>query len=99
VNSKTYCSFLCCTLTYYSTPIIKLTIKYIIVQSIDTSEEFFKKLYNDLVSDKEIFDGIEGYWQRTTSSVKRYGSRITGISIEGSVEIGDDDTINYYDLM
>ena len=72
-------------------------IKYIIVQSIDTSEEFFKKLYNDLVSDKEIFDGIAGYWERTTSSVKRYGSRITGISIEGSVEIGDEDTINYYE--
>jgi len=72
-------------------------IKYIIVQSVDSSEEFFKKLYNDLVSDKEIFDGVSGYWQRTTSSVKKYASRITGFSIEGSVEIGDDDTIDYYE--
>jgi len=71
-------------------------IKYIIVQSVDSSEEFFKKLYNDLVSDKEIFDGADGYWKRTTSSVKKYASRITGFSIEGSVAIGDDDTIDYY---
>lgn len=72
-------------------------IKYIIVQSVDSSEEFFKKLYNELVGDKEIFEGIEGYWKRTTSSVKKYASRITGFSIEGSVEVGEDDTINYYD--
>lgn len=72
-------------------------IKYIIVQSVDSSEEFFKKLYNELIGDKEIFDGIDGYLTRTTSSVKRYASRITGFSIEGSVEIGEEDTINYYE--
>jgi len=72
-------------------------IKYIIVQSVDTSEEFFKKLYNALLDDKEIFDGLNGYWKRTTSSAKRYASRITGFSIEGSVEVGEEETINYYD--
>lgn len=71
-------------------------IKYIIVQSIDSSEEFFKKLYNELVGDKEIFDGIEGYWTRTSSLVKQYASRITGFTIDGSVEVGEEDTINYY---
>ena len=72
-------------------------IRYIIVQSIDSSEEFFKKLYNVLINDKEIFDGLEGYWQRTTASAKRYASRITGFTVEGSVEIGEEETINYYE--
>ena len=72
-------------------------IRYIIVQSIDSSEEFFKKLYNVLLNDKEIFDGLEGYWQRTTASAKRYASRITGFTVEGSVEIGEEETINYYE--
>jgi AAA+ ATPase superfamily predicted ATPase len=71
-------------------------IKYIIVQSVDTSEEFFKTLFNTLIQDKEIFDGLDGYWQRTTTSVKHYISRITGFSLEGNFELGEEESIDYY---
>jgi energy-coupling factor transporter ATP-binding protein EcfA2 len=71
-------------------------IKYIIVQSVDTSEEFFKTLFNTLIQDKEIFDGLDGYWQRTTTSVKHYISRITGFSLEGNFELREEESIDYY---
>ncbi|MFK5986747.1 MAG: hypothetical protein QM479_15170 [Pseudomonadota bacterium] len=71
-------------------------IKYMIVQSVDSSEEFFKKLFNELLNDKDIFDGIGGYWARTGSTVKKYASRITGFSIEGSIELDPDEHIDYY---
>jgi len=71
-------------------------IKYIVVQSVDSSEEFFKKLFNELLNDKEIFTGIEGYWARTNNTVKKYASRITGFSVDGNIEIDPNEHIDYY---
>lgn len=70
-------------------------IKYLIVQSVDSSEEFFKKLYNELINDDEIFEGIEGYLKRTTGIVRHYLGRLTGISTEG-FDVSPNDNINYY---
>jgi hypothetical protein len=73
-------------------------IKYIIVQSVTSEEEFFKKLYNELLNDKEIFAGVRGYFTRSTAAVQKYASRITGFSVlDGSVEVGQHETINYYE--
>lgn len=73
-------------------------IKYMIVQSVDSQEEFFKKFFNVLIDDKEIFEGITGYLKRASSSVSAYADRIKGISIGGSkIELGTKESINYYE--
>lgn len=72
-------------------------IKYIIIQSVDTSEEFFKKLYNELISDKTIFEGLDGYFKRTSSNIRAYASKISSFSIHGTVKINTEENINYYE--
>lgn len=73
-------------------------IKYIIVQSVNSEEEFFKKLYNELLNDREIFNGVKGYFTRSTAAVQRYAYRITGITIlDVNVNMGQHETINYYE--
>ena len=71
-------------------------IKYMIVQSVDSSEEFFKKLFNELLNDKAIFDGISGYLTRTGNTVKKYTSRITGVNVNGSIDFDPNEHIDYY---
>ena len=72
-------------------------IKYIAVESVDSQEEFFKRLFNELISDKEIFEGISGYLTRATSSVKEYIVKISGFSISGNIKIDHNESINYYE--
>ncbi len=72
-------------------------IKYIIVQRIDTEEQFFKILYNELINDKEIFAGIDGYIKKSSNAVKGYLDRITGISLSGKIEIDPNEKVNYYE--
>ncbi len=71
-------------------------ILYIAVQSVDSSEEFFKKLFNELIKNKEVFEGISGYFSKTTSHLRLYAKRITGFSLTGSVKINPDENIDYY---
>ena len=71
-------------------------IKYMIVQSVNSQEEFFKKLFNELIEDKEIFEGVNGYLKKATSTVKGYARRINGISLDG-ITINPDEVINYYE--
>ncbi len=71
-------------------------IKYMIVQSVTSQELFFKKLYNEFLDDKEIFDGVQGYFTRASSDVKIYASKITGASLGGTIKLGDE-KINYYE--
>ena len=71
-------------------------IKYMIVQSVDSSDEFFKKLFNELLNDQQIIKGIKGYLTRASNEVKKYSSRITGVSLNGSVDIGVNERIDYY---
>lgn len=72
-----------------------MIVKYIIVQSVNTQEEYFKKLFNELIEDNEIFSGIQGYLQQASSTVKGYASRVTGLGISGSVQLGEE-KIDYY---
>ncbi len=71
-------------------------IKYMIVQSIDTSEEFFKNLYNQLINDKEIFNGIEGYIERAKATTRAYISKVSGVSLQGNITINPKENIDYY---
>lgn len=73
-------------------------ILYIPVQSIDTSEEFFKSLFNELIKNEEIFNGVAGYLRKAKNVLKCYVSRISGFSMmSGEVKVGSDESINYYD--
>lgn len=71
-------------------------IKYMIVQSVNSQEEFFKKLFNELIEDKEIFEGLDRYFKKATSTVRAYASRIRTVSLE-SITINPDEIINYYE--
>jgi hypothetical protein len=71
-------------------------IKYMIVQSVNSQEEFFKKLFNELLEDKEIFEGIQSYLTKASSTLKSYASRISGISLEG-ITLNPEEVINYYE--
>jgi energy-coupling factor transporter ATP-binding protein EcfA2 len=71
-------------------------IKYMIVQSVNSQEEFFKKLFNELIEDKEIFEGLQSYFKRATSTLRSYVSRVSGISLDG-ITINPDEVINYYE--
>jgi energy-coupling factor transporter ATP-binding protein EcfA2 len=71
--------------------------KYMIVQSVDTPEEFFKNLYNELIDDAEIFNGIGGYIKRRSAAVKNYINRIKGLTLSGSVQLGEEQPIDYYE--
>ena len=73
----------------------KEIIKYMIVQSVNSQEEFFKKLFNELIEDKEIFEGVQGYLAKASSTLKSYASRISGISLEG-ITLNPEEVINYY---
>ncbi|MCJ8269900.1 MAG: hypothetical protein MJK04_10920, partial [Psychrosphaera sp.] len=52
-------------------------ILYMAVMSVDSSEEFFKKLFNELIKNEAIFSGIQGFITRSSNSVKQYVSRFT----------------------
>jgi hypothetical protein len=78
-------------------------IKYMIVQSISSSEEFFKKLYGELIDDKEIYAGITGYLKYASLSVSNYIRNFREISFEvfplpikGKLQLSSVE-INYYD--
>jgi len=54
-------------------------VKYIIVQSVDQENEFYKRLFNELVEDKKIFGQLEGYFRQASKVVKDYINRISAI--------------------
>jgi len=78
-------------------------IKYMIVQSINSSEEFFKKLYGELIDDKEIYAGVKGYLKYASLSVSNYIRNFREVSFEvfplpikGKLQLSSAE-INYYD--
>lgn len=71
-------------------------VKYMIVQSVNSQEEFFKKLFNELIEDKEIFEGLQSYFKKATSTLRSYISRVSGISLNG-ITINPNEIINYYE--
>lgn len=54
-------------------------VKYLIVQSVDRENEFYKLLFNELIEDKEIFGQLEGYFRQASKVVKDYLNRISAI--------------------
>lgn len=70
--------------------------QYMIIQSVDSSELFFSKLFKALISDEDIYTGATGYLKRTSHSFKEVISRLRGISLEGGVQIDAKNSIDYY---
>lgn len=54
-------------------------VKYIIVQSVDSENEFYKLLFNELVEDKRIFSQLGGYLRQASQFAKDYINRISAI--------------------
>ncbi len=73
-------------------------IKYMIVQSADSSETFYKKVLNTLISDTEIYNLTKTLINRFSISAKAYISKVKGIKLDG-VEISDYETLDYYELV
>jgi len=71
-------------------------IKYLAIQSVNSSDDFFRRLYRELICDHEIYQGAQSYIKQATHAVTRYLNRVRGVSIEGEVEIDAQDIINYY---
>lgn len=71
-------------------------IKYIVVQSVNSSEEFFRKMYSELIRDTEIYNGISGYVKQMGHAVRNRFTRLRGVSLEGGIEIDAQDNIDYY---
>ena len=65
-------------------------VRYIIVQSVDQVNEFYKLLFNELVEDKQIFGLLEGYFHQASTSVKEYIKRIKTI---GTSEVSFDSSV------
>ncbi len=67
-------------------------VKYLIVQSVDRENEFYKLLFNELVEDPRIFGHLDGYLRKVSKAVREYISGITsigknGISLDRSVSL------------
>jgi hypothetical protein len=58
-------------------------VKYIIVQSVDRQNEFYKLLFNELVEDPEIFGHLSGYIRKASQAVKTYINSIKSIGKNG----------------
>ena len=73
-------------------------IKYMIVQSADSSDTFYKKVLNALITDKEIFNLTNTLLKRFSVSAKAYISKVKGIKFDG-VEISENEKLDYYELV
>ncbi len=69
---------------------------YMIIQSVDSSELFFNKLFKALISDENICTGLTGYIKRASHSLKDFISRLRGISLEGGIQMDAKNSIDYY---
>lgn len=66
-------------------------VKYLIVQSVDQENEFYKLLFNELIEDKKIFGQLEGYFRQASQKVRDYLNRINAI---GTNEISFDHAVS-----
>ena len=74
---------------------------YIAVQSVDSSDEFFKKLFNELIKNAAVFKSVEQYLQGIKQNLKNYITRITDVEfsitkLSAKVTVGDSEPIDYY---
>lgn len=71
-------------------------IKYLAIQSINNSEDFFQRLYKELICDHDIYNGAKSYFKQTAYAVKRYLNRVRGVSMDGEMQLDSHDPIDYY---
>ena len=69
---------------------------YISVQSATHSNEFFEKLFKELIKNNTVFAGMNGFTQRASAGLKNIISRVRNITLEGGLEIDKTDNIDYY---
>jgi hypothetical protein len=55
-------------------------VKYVIVQSVDRENEFYKLLFNELIEDQRIFGQLGSYFRQASGVAKDYINRIKSIS-------------------
>ena len=70
-------------------------VKYISVQSVDSINEYFKKIYTTLLDDDNIFNFYKKYFQKTKGMLRIFASKIRGISTKG-IEIDPEKRVEYY---
>lgn len=56
-------------------------VKYIIVQSVDKENEFYKLLFNELVEDERVFSRAERYSKQASATVKNYIQKIKSFGL------------------
>ncbi|MCP4575916.1 MAG: hypothetical protein GY846_06495 [Deltaproteobacteria bacterium] len=71
-------------------------VKYKSVQSVDTGNEYFKQIYKLLLEDDSVFGFYGKYFEKTKGAVKKFISKIRGISLDG-IEIDPNEKIDYFD--
>ena len=69
-------------------------VKYKAVQSIDSTNEFFKSLYLLLLEDDKVFHHYQRYLKKAAGALKKIVSRIRTIKVDG-IEISQDTKIDY----
>lgn len=69
---------------------------YISVQSATHSNEFFEKLFKELIKNNTVFAGMNGFTQRASAGLKNIISRVRNITLEGGLEIDKTANIDYY---
>lgn len=70
-------------------------VKYKSVQSIDSSNEFFKQLYIIMIQDDSVFSFYEKYLNKVKTTLRILVHKIKGISLDG-IEFDSNETIDYY---
>lgn len=70
-------------------------IKYKSVQSVDSINEYFKQLYKLLLEDDSIFGFYGSHFKKAKGAVKRFISRVRGLSTEG-IDIDPNEHVDYY---
>ncbi len=78
------------------TPEQNQIIIYLIVQSVASVEEFNKRLFDELMKNQQVYNGFDGFRKRANAEIKRYVTRLRSVSLEGGIEINDNENINYY---
>lgn len=71
-------------------------VKYLIVQSVDGENEFYKLLFNEFIEDESIFNWAERYRKKASAAAKEYIRKIQSIGIE-QVSLDQSQALNYSD--
>jgi len=71
-------------------------IKYIIVQSVHSPNELYKRLFNELVNDDDVYSVIDKVKKKSWKFISEQAKRIRGISTTG-IELNEDAQANYFE--